>query len=92
MFLKGSVFSAQLFLRNCNMLKVQIIFKFDQEETFGAGTRARAYAKALSVSLTFELFDPYVLFYLPRVILELLVDSRYDSRNKVKNCRCKCFK
>ena len=94
MFLKGSVFSAQLFWRNCNMLKVQIIFKFDQEETFGAGTRARAYAKALSLSLslTFELFDPYVLFYLPRVILELLVDSRYDSRNKVKNCRCKCFK
>ena len=56
------------------MLKVQIISKFDQEEKFGTGTRARAYTKALSLSLTYELFDPYVLFYLPRVILELLVD------------------
>ena len=74
MFSKCSVFIVQLFWRNYKMLKVQIISKFDQEEKFGTGTRARAYTKALSLSLTYELFDPYVLFYLPRVILELLVD------------------
>ena len=38
-FSKGSIFEFQAFWRHYSILKVQNIFKFDQEEKFGVGTR-----------------------------------------------------